>query len=126
MDLATSGRFQKDNINPWGLHGTFYPIAAVWSERKGVITFDPFEFVKIWRDIHAVWQHEHYSGALRLGCGRDTFAYTVWRVTGNWYSASQLRWMLEIGVALEWAIPNQGRNWYSCFLLRPIRYEHLL
>lgn len=126
MDLATTGRFQKDNIDPWYIHGTCYSVGAVWSERQGVITFHLFEFMTIWRAVHAVWLHEHYRGALRFGCSRNTFADTVWKVTGKRYSASRLRWILEIGVGLEWAIPNRSRTGHSCFLLRPIRYEHLL
>ena len=123
---ATTDRFQKDNIDAWNADpDSFWPFDKnVWSERRGeVLQYSEIEFFPVWKDIHAVWKHPIWKNALRLGCGRETLAYTVRQVTGNWYPATYLRYCLEIGVALEWAIPNQGRTNHTCFLLRPIRYE---
>jgi hypothetical protein len=123
---ATTDRFQKDNIPAWPQDkDCSWPFNKyVWSEpMQTVIGYSEFEFFLIWKDLHVVWRHPHYSGALKFGCGRDTMAWTVRNVTGNRYSAAQVRWALWIGEALEWCIYNDtGR--YKIFLLRPIRYEN--
>lgn len=124
---ATTDRFQKDNIPAWNSdpNGFWSFDKYVWSEKKQtIIGYTELEFFPIWRDLHAVWRHPHYSGALKFGCGRDTMAYTVRNVTGNLYSAAEVRWALWIGEALEWCIHNRAKGGYNCFLLRPIRYEN--
>jgi len=126
---TTDRQFVKDNIPEWDLSGTFYPIKAVWSERLNtVISYDEEEFMATWRVLHRLWMNEipYSRGCLAFGCGRETLAYWAFQLTGEWVNKQVLRMALEIGVALEWAIPNQGRTRYSAFLLRPIRYEHLL
>lgn len=128
MMETTDRQFVKDNIPEWDLSGTFYPIKAVWSERLNtIISYDEEEFMYNWRLLHRVWMNEtpYSRGCLSMGSSRETLAYWVFQATGEWVNKQVLRTALEIGVALEWAIPNQGKT-HSAFLLRPIRYEHLL
>lgn len=99
----------------------------VWSDRRGCFfQISRKELLSVWRQIHAVWTHQIGRSCLAFGCGRDTFAYWVYKMTGVYYPASYLRTILEIGVALEWVLPSTSKCHYSVFNLRPIRYEHLL
>lgn len=124
---ATTDRFVKNNTPAWRdtSAGEFRGFDKfVWSEKKQtIIGYNELEFFPLWADLHAVWRHPHWSGALKFGCGRDTMAYTIQQVTGRRYDKPQVRWALWIGEALEWCIHNRTKGGYNAFLLRPIRYE---